>query len=115
MCKRPTCWPLFRLPSTRYLRALQIGVGAHEDLDQAGFCIGVALQALADGLTQMIEGGFDERGQTAAILAVAAAGSAAPTVHALAKGRQTVEHHVYEVAIAFQIGAAFVGDGVELL
>ena len=61
----------------------------------------------------MIEGRFDQRRQRTPILAFAAR-CASPAIDAFAERGQPVEHDVGEFAIGLQIGAAFIGDGVEL-
>ena len=93
---------------------LQLGVGADEDFDQARFGLAVIIQSIAECGSQVIKRRLHERGQSAAILAVAARG-APPAAHALAERRKPVEYNVDQVAIALQIRAAFVGDRVELL
>src|SRR5579872_2476030 len=53
----------------RISRSLQVGVGADEDFDELCLGLVVALQPLAERCAQMIERGFDERRQFAAVLA----------------------------------------------
>ena len=55
----------------------QFRIGAGEDFHQARFGLGVAFKPFADGLAQMIEGGFDERRQAASLFAFAARSRAA--------------------------------------
>ena len=61
----------------------------------------------------MIEGGFDQRRQRPPIFTFAAR-VAPPAVDAFAERGQPIEHDVGEIAIGLEIGAAFIGDGVEL-
>ncbi len=77
------------------------------------FGLGIAFEALADCLAQMIERGFGQRWQRGPIVALAACGSP-PAVHPFAERAQARQHHVDQVAIGLEIRAAFVGDGVEL-
>ena len=102
-----------RRPAASHDRCKSV-VRAGEDFDQTRFGLRILFQAFADGLAQMVEGGFDERRQRAAIPPLAARG-APPAVHAFAERSQAVEHGVDDIAIGLQVGAAFRGDGVELL
>ena len=106
--------PLGRRVGERLLRVGQLGRGAGQDFNQPRLVIGVVFQTLADCLAQMIEGSLNQRRQRAAVAAFAPF-RAAPAIYALAQRAQPLKHNVDQFAIAFQVSATFVGDGVELL
>src|SRR5580693_3267323 len=73
-----------RRQARRLPALLQLGCGAGEDFDQTRLVFGVAFQALANRLAQMIERGLDE-GRKVTPIAAFATLAAAPAVDALAE------------------------------
>src|SRR6202167_6068422 len=96
------------------LLALHVGGGASENLHQMRFGLGVAFEPFADSLAQMIEGRLGKRRQIPAVAPLAAR-VALPLADAFADRRKAGKHDVDQLAVGRKIGAAFVGDGVELL
>ena len=105
--------PVSTFPDHALVAPLHFGRRARQNFSQMRFRFGVALQPLGHCLAQMIECGFDERWQGSTPLAFAARCSP-PAVDAFADCGQPVEHDIGKVAVGFEIGAAFRGDGVKL-
>src|SRR5215813_10192823 len=97
-------------------RLLQLLRGACQDLDQLGFRVGVVLQPLARGLAQVLERGAHQRRQAAVVVALFVAAEAPAHARDLGADRgEALQHRLDEVAVLVEIGAALVGDRVELL
>ena len=78
------------------------------------FGLGVAFEPFADGLAQMVERRLSQRRQIPAVAPLAAR-VALPAADAFADRCKAGKHDVDQFAICGKIGAAFVGDSVELL
>src|SRR5579883_2916440 len=92
------------------LFALQFRRRARENLDEPRFRFRVVGEPLARRLAQMRDGGFEERRQ----LGLARGARSPPAVHPLPDRAQPIKHDFDEVLVAVEMGAALVGDGVEL-